>query len=114
MLFGSYARGDFTESSDIDLCIIAENMPKEELARRTLSHLPSIPKVTAIGFLPEEFLEYVKTIRFLALDIVADGIIIYDDGLYRKIRETFEDVTREQGIQRLRHGWKISKLTLSQ
>jgi len=114
ILFGSYARGDFTESSDIDLCIIAENMPKEELARRTLPNLPSIPNVTALGFLPEEFLEYIKTTRFLAFDIVADGIIIYDDGLYRKIRETFEDVTREEGIQRLRHGWKISKPTPSQ
>ena len=108
ILFGSYARGDFTESSDIDLCIIADNMPKEELARRTLPDMPGIPKVTIIGFLPEEFLKYIRTIRFLAFDIIADGIIIYDDGLYKKIREAFNDVIRTHGICRQRHGWKIS------
>jgi len=47
--------------------------------------------------------------RFLAFDIVADGIVIYDDGLYRKIRETFEEVVKTRGISRLRHGWKTSK-----
>jgi len=108
ILFGSYARGDFTESSDIDLCLIADKMPKEELPRRTLPDMPKIPKLKVIGFLPEEFLEYIRTIRFLAFDIVADGIIIYDDGLYRKIREAFDDVIRTYGICRQRHGWKIS------
>jgi len=108
ILFGSYARGDFTESSDIDLCVIADNMPREELARRTLPDLPSIPKVTIIGFLPGEFLEYIRTIRFLAFDIVADGIIIYDDGLFRRIQEAFNDVIKTYGISRQRHGWKIS------
>jgi len=107
ILFGSYARGDFTESSDIDLCVIADNMPKEELTRRALPDLPSIPKVTVIGFLPEEFFEYIRTIRFLAFDIIADGLIVYDDGLYREIREAFNDAIRTYGICRYRHGWKI-------
>ncbi|MGQ9515057.1 MAG: nucleotidyltransferase domain-containing protein, partial [Thermoproteota archaeon] len=27
VLFCSYARGDFTEMSDIDVCVVAENLP---------------------------------------------------------------------------------------
>jgi len=81
---------------------------KDELARRALPDLPSIPKVTVIGFLPGESLEYIRTIRFLAFDIVADGIIVCDDGLYGEIREAFNDVIRIHGICRQRYGWKIS------
>jgi len=107
ILFGSYARGDFTESSDIDLCLIADNMPREELPRRTLPDMPKIPKLKVIGFSPDEFLQYIRTLRFLAFDIVADGIVIHDDGLYGKIRETFDDTIRRYGISRQRHGWRI-------
>ena len=108
ILFGSYARGNFTESSDIDLCLIAENMPKDELTRRTMPDMPRVPKVRVIGFSPEEFIEYLKGTRFLAFDIVADGIVIYDDDLYRKLRETYDEVVEKHGISRLRHGWKTS------
>lgn len=109
ILFGSYARGDFTESSDIDLCLIADAMPDDELARRTLPDMQGIPKVRVIGFLPDEFIEYLREMKFLAFDIVAEGIPIYDDGLYRKIREAFEDVVQKHGITRLSRGWRISK-----
>jgi len=109
ILFGSYARGNLTEGSDIDLCVIAGKMPEDELARRTLPDLPSVPKVRAIGFAPEEFLEYLKDLRFLAFDIVADGIVVYDDGLYQKIRETYHEMIRKHGISRLEHGWSASR-----
>jgi predicted nucleotidyltransferase len=109
ILFGSFARGNFTEASDIDLCLIADKMPEEELARRTLTDLPRPAKVTAIGFQPDEFLLYLRGLRFLAFDIVADGIVIYDDGLYGKIQETYREVIKRHGVTRLRNGWRISK-----
>ena len=109
ILFGSYAKGDFTESSDIDLCLIAGTMPGNELARRTVPDMQGIPKVRVIGFLPDGFLQYLEDMRFLAFDIVAEGIPIYDDGLYRKIRETFDDVVQKHGIVKLPRGWQISK-----
>lgn len=109
ILFGSYARGDFTESSDIDLCLIADRMPDDEFARRTLPDMQEIPKVRVMGFLPDEFLEYLRDMRFLAFDIVAEGIPICDDGLYRKIRGAFDDLVQKHGITKLPHGWRISK-----
>jgi len=113
LLFGSYATGNFTQGSDIDLCVIADGMPEDELARRTLPDLQRVPKVRVIGFGPEEFLEYLKDLRFLAFDIVADGVVAYDDGLYGKIRETYEEMIRKHGITRLRHGWSASRRSLS-
>jgi predicted nucleotidyltransferase len=109
ILFGSYATGDFTEVSDIDLCLIADKMPGEELARRTLLDLPRPAKVRAIGFEPDEFLRYLRGLRFLAFDIVADGIVIYDDGLYGKIQQTYHEAIERHGVTRLTNGWRISK-----
>ena len=109
ILFGSYASGNFTERSDIDLCLIADKMPEEEFARRTLPDLPTPPKVRVIGFEPEEFLQYLRGLRFLAFDIVADGIVVYDDGLYEEVWETYSEAIKSHGITRLRQGWKISK-----
>jgi len=109
IMFGSYARGNFTEASDIDLCLIADKMPEGELARRTLPDLPRPPRVRAVGFESEEFLRYLRGLRFLAFDIVADGIVIYDDGLCRKIQETYREVIKRHGVVRLRNGWRVSK-----
>jgi hypothetical protein len=50
----------------------------------------------------------VRGLRFLAFDIVADGIVIYDDGLYGKIRETYREAIKAHGVTRLRNGWRIS------
>ncbi|MBO3840050.1 MAG: nucleotidyltransferase domain-containing protein, partial [Candidatus Brockarchaeota archaeon] len=33
ILFGSHARGDFTEESDIDICVVAENLPENLFER---------------------------------------------------------------------------------
>ncbi len=108
ILFGSYAKGNFTEASDIDICLIADNMPKEELTRRALPDLQKPPKVRVIGFQTEEFLDYIRTLKFLAFDVVADGIVIYDKGAYEKIRKTYDETVKAHGIVRLEHGWKVS------
>ncbi|MEM2935722.1 MAG: nucleotidyltransferase domain-containing protein [Candidatus Bathyarchaeia archaeon] len=108
ILFGSYARGDFTEGSDIDLCVIAENLPKNELARRCLTGLYSTPKIRAIGFYPEEFLKYLTGLRFLAYDIVAEGKPIYDNGFFSEIKRVYSDCLKKYGISREEKGWRIT------
>jgi len=108
ILFGSYAKGNFTEESDIDVCVIAENLPVDELARRSLTGLYSTKKIKAIGFYPEEFLQYLKGLRFLAYDIVSDGIPIYDDNFFSEATRVYNDCLREHGIVREARGWRIA------
>jgi hypothetical protein len=112
ILFGSYAKGNFTETSDIDICLIADKMPTDELTRRTLPGLEKPCKVRVIGFQTEEFFDYLRTLRFLAFDIVADGVVIYDNGVFGKIRSTYEHVIKAHGIVRLEHGWKFSPIMM--
>lgn len=82
------------------------------MPRRTLSDLPRLPKTVTVGFYPDEFLQYLRNRRGLALDIVADGEVVFDNGLYQKILDTYEEVTKAYGIVRLKQGWKISKSPL--
>lgn len=109
ILFGSYARGDFTEGSDADVCVIAERLPNEELKRRTLFSIPMEGRIRAIGFAPDEFLRYLRTGRFLAYDIMAEGVTLFDDGFYSKARREYEICLEKYGITREYDGWRIRR-----
>jgi len=108
VLFGSYARGDFTEGSDIDVCVIAENLPRDELARRCLTGLYSTPNIRAIGFHPEEFLQYLTGLRFLSYDIMADGVVLYDSGFFSEMKRVYGCCLRKHGIVREKKGWNVT------
>ncbi len=73
VLFDSFARGDFTEDSDVDLCLTAEGLPKDIFARRPLSGLYKT-SVRAFGYEPEEFLLMLQSLNPLTLDIVEEGL----------------------------------------
>ncbi|MCX8189206.1 MAG: nucleotidyltransferase domain-containing protein [Nitrososphaeria archaeon] len=57
ILFGSYARGNFTEDSDIDVYVVAESLPTNIFERRSMSRLYKVQGLKAIGYYPTEFIE---------------------------------------------------------
>ncbi|MBC8232207.1 nucleotidyltransferase domain-containing protein [bacterium] len=109
ILFGSYARGNFTEGSDIDLCVIAKRLPNDELKRRTFVGLYNTPKITAIGFYPQEFIKFLKKRRCFVYDIISDGIVVYDDGFFENIKIVYEKCIREFQMIREANGWRWKK-----
>jgi len=109
ILFGSYARGDFTESSDIDLCVIAERLPEDELRRRTLVGFYNTPKITAIGFYPQEFINFLKKKRCFVYDIISDGVIVYDDSFFENIKSIYDGCIRKFQMIREANGWRWNK-----
>jgi len=106
ILFGSYAKGNFTEGSDIDLCVIAERLPEDELRRRTLVGLYNTPKITAMGFYPQEFINFLKKRRCFVYDIISDGIVVYDDGFFEKIKSVYEGCICKFQMIRETDGWR--------
>lgn len=106
LLFGSYAREDFTESSDIDVCVIAENLPSDELQRRNLRSLYSTPKIRAIGFYPEEFLNYLRNLRLFAYDIISEGQVLYDEGFFAKAKRTYQECLKRFKLVKEKRGWR--------
>jgi predicted nucleotidyltransferase len=104
MLYGSYVKGNFTESSDIDVCIVAENLPKNIFERRSLSGLYKVKNLKPIGYYPEEFLKELRKPNLFLYEIVNEGVVFYDDGFIEKIKQVQEEF-KEKRIAKNGEKW---------
>lgn len=84
ILFGSIARGDFSENSDIDIIVIAKNFPKD-FSKRIDLFIPIVekarkkaPNYPFIQVYPLTMNEALKN-RPIYLDLITDAIILYDE-----------------------------------
>lgn len=79
VLFGSYAKGEETKHSDIDLCIIYES----ETAK---SRLGIHPDVEEHSFYHEEFLQMIQSTQFtVGRQILKEGIVLKNIELYYEL-----------------------------
>ena len=80
MLFGSRARGEEDEYSDIDLIIIKQTeeafLDRLRQVASLLSHLPK--SVDVLVYTPQEFDQMVKEGRDFILMVLEEGKIIYE------------------------------------
>lgn len=104
VLYGSWARGESRPESDMDLLVIARNLPRDRFERVTYIHRPVVgrfqQRISVLAKEPGEFEGYFPS---LYLDIGLDGIILYDPkgymaGKLARIREIIE----EAGLYRVR------------
>ena len=73
LLFGSYAKGENDENSDVDILVISlsEKKPTAELARLLKRD------VNLISFTPSEWSQQAKTNRAFYLDVILDGVVLF-------------------------------------
>ncbi|MGC8850189.1 MAG: nucleotidyltransferase domain-containing protein [Candidatus Bathyarchaeia archaeon] len=108
ILYGSYARGDYTESSDIDVCVVAERLPEDIFRRRSLSGLHKVKNLNPIGYHPNEFLEELKGPNLFLYDVLREGVVIYDDGFLEEARGTLEEEIKRKGIVKSGDKWMFN------
>jgi predicted nucleotidyltransferase len=116
ILFGSRARGDYNESSDFDILIIASSLPERHLARMGYIRTPLLnfeEKVSIIAKTPEEFDSCFPP---LYLDMAIDGKILIDkerfmEARLKKIKKIIENSTlnRVKKDDELFWRWKSPK-----
>lgn len=107
LVFGSVARGEerpFPES-DIDVLVIAKNLPKNPSIRRmtTLKYRREVGIIEDIWLTPNELLDAVEGGWGVVLDALADGIIVYDK---ERILEKARDVVKRRH-KRIGRIWRI-------
>lgn len=79
VLFGSVARGEAKESSDLDLLLVADNLPEKFTARsRHLRRLLPSELRGTVSFIAKTRAEFEAGFPSYYLDLALDGIILYD------------------------------------
>ena len=106
VIFGSYAKGDFTEESDVDLCVVADNLPEEEIERRTLRKYYTTPGVEVVAYSPDEFKRMLEKLNPVVLDIVDYGKALMDDGFFKECREALDRLFKENRLTRVANTWR--------
>ncbi|MEM0052790.1 MAG: nucleotidyltransferase domain-containing protein [Nitrososphaeria archaeon] len=79
ILFGSFARGDFNEGSDIDLIVIGDwNVSFLERIKVLLDFNDQYLPIEPFGYTEEEFRRMVEDENPFILNVLKDGIVLYD------------------------------------
>jgi predicted nucleotidyltransferase len=119
VLFGSVARGDVSDTSDIDILIVARNLPgrrferiklfnkAEDLCRDELRTIHERYGITTYFSPIMKDVAEACRISSLYLDIVEDGIVLFDrDGFMSNLLERLRNRLRAMGARRV---WRDRK-----
>jgi hypothetical protein len=116
VLFGSVARGDATATSDIDLLIVAEELPAGQLARKRLLARPDAVfeedlERAAAAEVDTRLARIVRTPAEAArpiplyLDFTEDAVLLFDrEGFFAGVLDRVRASLRRLGARRVRQG----------
>ncbi|WP_304330008.1 nucleotidyltransferase domain-containing protein [Candidatus Culexarchaeum yellowstonense] len=106
VVIGSRARGAWKPSSDIDAIIVVdEAIP--------YAKLPPVGVVDPRIYTLKELLEAINEAEYEIIEAFEEGKVIYDDGLWREMLKTYEEVKEKLKIRRYKTGWRIHSKDLS-
>jgi len=91
-LYGSVARGDFNFWSDVDVLLVAEDLPKHPLERLGLLLRLAPPGVEPIGYTKAEFEALLAKRHPNLLALLRESVCLRDDfGLAKLVEEVGKD-----------------------
>ena len=79
IVFGSVSRGDFNYASDVDVLVIAKELPSHPLRRIEILLSPWVPGVDPKGYTPSEFEALKQKNNPFIQSILQEGIVLLDD-----------------------------------
>ncbi len=103
ILFGSLARGEARPDSDVDLIVVASDLP--ELKKRL--DLPPFRKparIQDIRMTPAELEDMVVAKTGFVVDALLEGKVLQDDGIAAQARERLVESLRNLKARRLKSG----------
>lgn len=83
VLAGSVARGDFNVWSDIDVVVVAAELPRRAPDRAGLLLEGAPPRVQPVGYTPAELRQAIARGNRLVREAIACGIVLHGEPLDR-------------------------------
>jgi predicted nucleotidyltransferase len=77
---GSVARGDFNVWSDVDVVIVADDLPERVPDRMAVLMADAPPRVQPVGFTPAEFERARARRNPLVIEALERGVVLIEDG----------------------------------
>ncbi|MEI6104828.1 MAG: nucleotidyltransferase domain-containing protein [Methanothrix sp.] len=108
ILFGSVARDEARRDSDVDLIVVASDLP--ELKRRL--EFPPFRKparIQDIWMTPEELEDMVIAKTGFVVDALLEGKVLQDDGTVAAAQERLAASLKKLKARKLKHGWFIPR-----
>jgi len=109
VLFGSTAREEATETSDLDLVVVADSFPEAFTERlRLLRSLVPAPLRGRVSLVGKTRAEFETSFPSYYLDLGLDGIVLYDRERYMEGKiECIRSLIERAGLtrQRIDHGF---------
>ncbi len=110
VLFGSRARGDHLESSDIDVLVVADGLPEDPRESYLLLLIEDLPQLSPLGMPTRVFLNKLEEGVPFILEVIEDGRVLCGDSrfiehvrsLYSRVRRNYvrkgRTWVRRQGV----------------
>ncbi len=114
IVLGSRAKGRGKPESDVDIMIIASDLPGRSTPEFTnavqkilnirrnflLTDAPLFIGVEPTACSREEFLQWLKEFKVVALDAIYYGKVIYDDGFWKMVLQYFRKIEKKYGLNK--------------
>jgi len=97
ILFGSYAKGNYSWGSDVDLLIVASNLPENQSKRFSILMDPDLPiQIEPFGYTTQEFKKMLDEKHPIVIEALSKGKILYASQDYRRLVEKYSLKIKEQ------------------
>lgn len=109
--YGSFARGDWHQGSDIDILLISDNIPSNfkerwDILYTVMKGFPIEPHLHTT----KEFEEMLIHGRMTVLDALTEGVTLYaDDKFMKKTNQMLKEVMKKLKPKKTHIGWELTK-----
>jgi len=100
IVIGSRANGTWKLSSDIDTIIVVDKAI-------SYTELPPLGIIDPRIYTVEELSEAINAAEYELIEAFEEGKIVYDDGTWKEMQKTYNEVKERLKIRRYKKGWKI-------
>jgi predicted nucleotidyltransferase len=100
VVIGSRASGTWKLSSDIDTIVVVDKAA-------SYTELPPLGVVDPRIYTVKELFDAINAAEYELIEAFEEGKVVYDDGVWKEMLKTYEEVKERLKIRRYKKGWRI-------